>query len=192
MDVSVTTGQTVDLVPGDDLRQVRMGLGWGPITRTRPSGKVQRVAVDLDASALLVSAQKEILEVVYFGHMSTVDGSIRHSGDIVSGRGDGDDESIDVDLKAVSPDVAHIVFVVNSYSGQSFEQIANATARVVDSTRGDRELVRYTLTGFGRNTAVVMGSVSRSGPGWTFTAIGALGNARTARELEPLTLTALR
>ena len=84
-----------------------------------------------------------------------------HTGDNLTGKGDGDDESIMVDLPRVSPAVAHIVFVVNSFSGQNFTQIENATARVVDSADRDRELVRYQLSGSGSHTAVVMARLSR-------------------------------
>jgi tellurium resistance protein TerZ len=111
-----------------------------------------------------------------------------HTGDNLTGKGDGDDESIMVDLPRVPPAVAHIVFVVNSFSGQNFTQIENATARVVDSADRDKELVRYELSGSGSHTAVVMARVSRTGSGWSFTAIGTPGNARTADQLVPLAL----
>ena len=73
-------------------------------------------------------------------------------------------------------------------TGQNFSQIENATARVVDSADRDKELVRYELSGSRTHTAVVMARLSRTGAGWTFTAIGTPGNARTADQLVPLAL----
>lgn len=188
MGVNLTKGQTVSLVKesGGSLSQVRMGLGWDAIKKKGLFGGVKEVSVDLDASALLFSADRQVLDVVYYGNLRSKDNSLIHTGDNLTGQGEGDDESIMVDLPRVSPTVAHIVFVVSSYSGQNFSQIENAFARVVDSADRDKELVRYQLTGSGTHTAVVMARVSRQGNGWTFTAIGTPGNARTAEQLVPL------
>jgi tellurium resistance protein TerZ len=186
--VNLTKGQTVSLVKqsGGSLSQVRMGLGWDAIKKKGLFGGTKEVSVDLDASAILFAADKRVLDVVYYGNLRSKDDSLIHTGDNLTGAGDGDDESIMVDLPRVSPQVAHIVFVVSSYSGQNFSQIENAFARVVDSADRDTELVRYQLTGSGTHTAVIMARVSRQGTGWTFTAIGSPGNARTADQLVPL------
>jgi tellurium resistance protein TerZ len=186
--VNLTKGQTVSLVKqsGGSLSQVRMGLGWDAIKKKGLFGGTKEVSVDLDASAILFAADKRVLDVVYYGNLRSADNSLIHTGDNLTGAGDGDDESIMVDLPRVSPQVAHIVFVVSSYSGQNFSQIENAFARVVDSADRDTELVRYQLTGSGTHTAVIMARVSRQGNGWTFTAIGSPGNARTADQLVPL------
>ena len=188
MGVNLTKGQTVSLVKasGGSLSQVRMGLGWDAIKKKGLFGGTKEVSVDLDASAILFAADKRVLDVVYYGNLRSADNSLIHTGDNLTGAGDGDDESIMVDLPRVSPQVAHIVFVVSSYSGQNFGQIENAFARVVDSADRDKELVRYQLTGSGTHTAVIMARVSRQGAGWTFTAIGTPGNARTADQLVPL------
>jgi len=186
--VNLTKGQTVSLVKqgGGSLSQVRMGLGWDAMKKKGMFGGLKEVSVDLDASAILLDSNRQVLEVVYYGNLRSKDSSLMHTGDNLTGKGDGDDESIMVDLPRVSPAVAHIVFVVNSFSGQNFSQIENATARVVDSADRDKELVRYQLSGSGTHTAVVMARVSRSGPGWTFTAIGTPGSAQTAQQLVPL------
>jgi tellurium resistance protein TerZ len=186
--VSLTKGQTVSLTKqdGGSLSQVRMGLGWDAMKKKGLFGGSKQVSVDLDASALLLSADRQVLDIVYFGQLRSRDGSIMHTGDNRTGAGEGDDESIMVDLPRVPAEVVHIVFVVNSYSGQNFSQIENAVARAVDSADRDRELVRYELSGSGSHTAVVMARLSRSGGGWTFTAIGTPGEGRTADQLVPL------
>jgi len=186
--VNLTKGQTVSLVKdsGGALSQVRMGLGWDAIKKKGLFGGTKQVSVDLDASAILFAPDKRVLDVVYYGNLRSADDSLIHTGDNLTGAGEGDDESIMVDLPRVSPQVAHIVFVVSSYSGQNFSQIENAFARIVDSADRDKELVKYQLTGSGNHTAVIMARVSRQGNGWTFTAIGTPGNARTADQLVPL------
>ncbi|GAA2009623.1 TerD family protein [Nakamurella flavida] len=190
MSVSLTKGQTVSLTKsgGGELSQVRMGLGWDAITKRGMFGGTKQVSVDLDASALLLSTDRKVVDIVYFGQLRSKDGSITHTGDNRTGKGDGDDESILVDLPRVPATVAHIVFVVNSYTGENFSQIENAVARAVDSVDRDKELVRYELSGSGTHTAVVMARLSRSGSGWTFTAIGTPGEGRTADQLVPLAL----
>lgn len=188
MGVNLSKGQTVSLEKqgGGSLSRVRMGLGWDAIKKKKLFGGMKEIAVDLDASALLFAADGAMQEIVYYGNLRSKDGSLTHTGDNLTGQGEGDDESIIVDLPQVPASVTHIVFVVSSFSGQNFSQIENATARVVDSADRDRELVRYALSGSGTHTAIVMARVSRQGAGWTFTAIGTPGNARTARELAPL------
>ncbi|PJI95112.1 TerD family protein [Luteimicrobium subarcticum] len=197
MPVTLAKGQTIDLSKpdrGTDLTRVRMALGWdAKVVETRGLfGRVRRTErdIDLDASALLVSAGK-VVDIVYFGQLRSKDGSLQHTGDNLTGAGDGDDESILVDLGAVHASVEHIVFTVNSYSGESFAEIDNAYVRVVDSAARDAELARYTLTGSGPHTALVMARVSRTAAGWAFTAIGAPGRGRTAHELVALALATL-
>jgi tellurium resistance protein TerZ len=194
--ISLSKGQTVDLrkQDGGNLSRVRMGLGWDAkiVTKKGLFGGTKQVQrdIDLDASAIVISGGR-VLDTVYFGKLRSSDGAIQHTGDNLTGEGEGDDESINVDLGAVHGSVEHIVFVVNSYSGENFTEIDNAFVRVVDSMAGDTELARFQLTGSGTHTALVMARVSRTPAGWTFTAIGAPGNGRTARDLEPLALSIL-
>ena len=64
------------------------------------------------------------------------DGSIVHSGDNRTGEGDGDDESIQVNLEQLPAGVKHLVFTVNSFTGQNFEAVENAYCRIVDEVSG--------------------------------------------------------
>lgn len=193
MSINLNKGQTVNLTKSDggSLSRVRMGLGWDTkiVTKKGLFGGSKQVQkdIDLDASALLIGGGR-VLDTIYFGQLRSKDGSVQHTGDNLTGAGDGDDESIVVDLPAVHESVEHIVFVVNSFSGENFSEVDNAFVRVVDSNAGDQELAKFVLTGSGNHTALVMAKVSRSGGGWTFTAIGQPGNGRMARDLEPLAL----
>jgi tellurium resistance protein TerZ len=162
-----------------------MGLGWDAIKKKGMFGKLKDQSVDLDASALLFDQSGQLVDQVWFQQLKSKDGSIRHTGDNRTGAGEGDDESIVVDLQAVPANVTQIVFVVNSFTGENFSQIENAFCRLVDSTANDTELARYELTGSGSHNSQVMAKVSRAGSGWTMTAIGAIANGRTFRDLLP-------
>ena len=197
MGINLSKGQTIDLTKPDrsaGLTHVRMGLGWDVKVvqkKTLFGGtKEVRKAIDLDASALLIGGG-QVRDIVYFGQLRSKDASVQHTGDNLTGAGDGDDESILVDLARVHPEIEHIVFTVNSYSGETFEQIDNASVRVVDTTARDAELAKFTLTGSGPHTALVMARVSRTSDGWQLTAIGTPGQGRTAHQLQALALGSL-
>ncbi|KAB1657975.1 stress protein [Pseudoclavibacter chungangensis] len=182
--VSLAKGQGVTLRKegGVALEYVRMGLGWDPIQRRGLFGN-REIDVDLDASAFMF-AGPSIVDVAYYGQLISKDGSIRHSGDNLTGDGDGDDEIIHVDLTRVPPHVDQILFIVTSYKQHTFEQIANAFCRLVDGTT-NAELARFTLQGGMPFTAMAMAKVVRSGSDWKMQAIGEGFNARHPGEAAP-------
>ncbi|MEV6649240.1 TerD family protein [Streptomyces sp. NPDC051219] len=187
MSVNLSKGQQISLMKsgGGELTVVRMGLGWKSAPRKGFLARMTAREVDLDASAVLF-AGKEPVDVVFFQQLTSKDGSIRHTGDnLVGGAGQGgDDESIVVDLQRVPVHVDQIVFTVNSFTGQTFEEVESAFCRLVDETNG-QELARYTLSGGGRHTAQIMAKVHRSGTGWQMDAIGDPANGRTFQDLMP-------
>jgi tellurium resistance protein TerZ len=140
--------------------------------------------IDLDASALLFDAGGHLVDQVWFRHLKSNDGSVKHTGDNRTGDGAGDDESIKVDLPRVPANVATLVFTVNSFTGQDFSQIENAFCRVVDETN-EAEIARYDLTGSGRHTAQIMAKLTRDGNGWSMTAIGSPASGLTFEDLLP-------
>ncbi|WP_330457140.1 TerD family protein [Streptomyces sp. NBC_00820] len=186
MSVNLSKGQAVSLQKsgGGTLTAVRMGLGWKAAQRRGLFGSRTR-EVDLDASAVLFTG-KEVVDVVWFRHLVSVDESVRHTGDnLVGGAGrGGDDESIMVDLQRVPAHIDQIVFTVNSFSGQTFAEVENAFCRLVDVSTS-QELARYTLTGGGSATAQIMAKVTRQGDGWSMQAIGEPGHGRTIQDLAP-------
>ncbi|EFG06244.1 tellurium resistance protein TerZ [Streptomyces clavuligerus] len=200
--VNMTKGQAISLRKSDGatLTAVRMGLGWQAAPRRGLFGSRTK-EIDLDASAVLF-ADKQPVDVVFFRHLVSDDGSVRHTGDnLVGGAGSGgDDEAILVDLGRVPVHVDQIVFTVNSFTGQTFQEVQNAFCRIVDETNGE-EMARYTLDGGGHYTAQIMAKVhrARSGPpqgyskeptpgGWTMTALGNPANGRTFQDLIPAIL----
>ncbi|MQY12424.1 Stress response protein SCP2 [Streptomyces sp. RB5] len=189
MSVNLSKGQAISLEKqgGGSLSAVRMGLGWQAAPRRGLFGSRTR-EIDLDASAVLF-ADKQPVDVVFFRHLVSDDGSVRHTGDnLVGGAGQGgDDESILVDLQRVPVHIDQIVFTVNSFTGQTFAEVQNAFCRLVDETNG-QELARYTLTGGTNATAQIMAKVTRQGGGWTMTAIGTPAAGRTFQDLMPAIL----
>ncbi|WP_280716223.1 TerD family protein [Kitasatospora sp. MAP5-34] len=155
------------------LASVRMGLGWEPAGRGRD--------IDLDASCIAFDAQRNKVETAWFMKLNIFNGAIAHSGDNLTGEGEGDDEAITVHLEGLPPQVCGLVFVVNSFSGQRFTEIKNAYCRLLDATSG-QELVRFDLTRSEPHTGVVMCKLVRQYSGeWVMTAIGEYVDAKTAR-----------
>lgn len=185
MAISLQKGQTVSLSKsgGGTLTRVRMGLGWDAVEK-KGFFRSKQQEVDLDATAVLYDGSGTVVDQVWFQQLRSKDGSVQHTGDNRTGAGDGDDESIVVELGQLPASVRSMVFVVNSFTGQDFSQIENAFCRLVDETTGE-ELARYELTGSGSHTAQIMAKVSRDGTGWTMTAIGATAHGRTFRDLLP-------
>jgi tellurium resistance protein TerZ len=186
MTVSLSKGQKVSLEKrgGGSLSRVRMGLGWDAAKKKGLFGS-RRQSIDLDASALLFDAAGSLVDQVWFRQLNSKDGSVHHTGDNLTGAGEGDDESIQVDLSRLPAAVNTLVFTVNSFTGQNFSQIENAYCRLLDETAGDAELARYDLTGSGSHTAQIMAKVSRDGAGWSMTALGIPASGRTFHELLP-------
>ena len=184
MSVSLQKGQGVSLQKqdGGQLTLVRMGLGWDPIKKRGLFGS-RELEVDLDASAVMFADQQPV-DVAFFNHLRSNDGSVTHTGDNRTGHGDGDDESIMVDLPRVPAHVNTIFLTVTSYEGHTFEQIENAFCRLVDETNG-QELARYTLSGGYPAQAMVMAKLVRHGNGWGLQAIGEAAAGRTALDLVP-------
>jgi tellurium resistance protein TerD len=171
--VSLSKGGNVSLTKeAPNLTAVIVGLGWDARTTTGSD-------FDLDASALLTGAEGKVLSdqhFVFFNNLKSPDGSVEHTGDNITGEGEGDDEQIKVNLAGVPAEIAKIVFPVSIYEAetrqQSFGQVRNAFIRVVNQA-DDRELARYDLTeDASTETAMVFGELYRHGAEWKFRAIG--------------------
>ncbi len=173
MGVSLTKGGNVSLskeAPG--LTAVLVGLGWDARTTTGTD-------FDLDASAIMVKDDGEVFSdnhFIFFNNTTSPEGSVEHTGDNLTGEGEGDDEQIKVDLNSVPAEVDKIVFPVSIYEAESrsqgFGQVRNAFIRIVNQT-GGTEITRYDLTeDASTETAMVFGELYRSGAEWKFRAVG--------------------
>ncbi|MGV9546087.1 TerD family protein [Nocardia beijingensis] len=159
---------------GVPLEHVTVALGWDPAGRSRFFRR--REEIDLNVAALLFAADR-LVDVVYHEQLSSTDGAVRLHGDSMTGEGAGDDEIIAVDLSRIALQVTTVLFLVTCYTGQTFERIANAYCRVIDTVAG-AQLARHELTGGGSHTGLVLGRVRRTDGAWHFQAIGAGLRAR--------------
>ncbi|MQY02645.1 TerD family protein [Actinomadura macrotermitis] len=173
MGVSLAKGGNVSLSKAaPNLTAVTVGLGWDVRATTGAD-------FDLDASALLLGADGKVMSdqhFVFFNNLKSPEGSVEHTGDNLTGEGEGDDESINVDLTGVPPQCERIVFPVSIYDadkrGQNFGQVRNAFIRIVNRA-DNNELARFDLTeDASTETAMVFGELYRHGGEWKFRAVG--------------------
>ncbi len=180
MSVTLVKGQKVDLAKANTdagstspLTKLVAGAGWDA-----KSGK----SIDLDLVAVLKGTDGKAIAdangngtnldeaVVFFNNLNVA--GLAHSGDNLTGAGDGDDEQITVDLANVPANVDSIAIVVASYSGETFGEVENAFVRLVNAD-GNTELAKYELKdGMANTKGVELGCVKRNGSEWEFEATG--------------------
>ncbi len=173
MAVSLTKGGNVNLskeAPG--LVKIVVGLGWD-------ARATDGTAFDLDASAFLVKADGKVRsdnDFCFYNNKSVADGAVQHAGDNTTGAGDGDDETVKVDLSKVPADIDKVVFAVTIHDAearrQNFGQVSRAYIRVVNE-EGGAELARYDLSEDASiETAMIFGEIYRNAGDWKFKAVG--------------------
>jgi tellurium resistance protein TerD len=174
MAISLQKGQKVDLTKGNaGLTKLHIGLGWD--TNKYDGG----ADFDLDAAAFLLGENGKVqsdADFVFYGNLKHTSGSVEHTGDNLTGEGEGDDEVIKIDLSKVPPNIAKIDFTVTIYDAparsQNFGMVSNAFIRVVNDAN-NTELIRYDLgEDYSVETAVVVAELYRHGAEWKFNAIG--------------------
>jgi tellurium resistance protein TerD len=173
MAISLNKGGNLSLSKTDpNLVRILIGLGWD-------ERATDGAAFDLDASAFLLTATGKVRgdhDFIFYNQLRSQDGSVEHTGDNRSGQGDGDDETLLVDLSKVSPEIEKIAITVTIHDaqarGQNFGQIANAFIRVVNQDT-NVEVVRFDLAeDYSTETAMVFGEVYRHNGEWKFKAVG--------------------
>ncbi|MBQ1388095.1 MAG: TerD family protein [Clostridia bacterium] len=174
MSVNLSKGQKVSLTKGNPgLKNVVVGLGWD--VNQFDSG----ADFDLDASAFLLGASGKcaaVSDFIFYGNLNHPSGAVNHTGDNLTGEGEGDDESIKVDLSKIPANIEKIAFTATIYDAearrQTFGQVSNAYIRIYDEITGN-EILRYDLgEDFSIETAVVFGEVYKHNGEWKFNAIG--------------------
>ncbi|MBW7454534.1 TerD family protein [Paenibacillus sepulcri] len=177
--ISLVKGQKIDLTKGNSgLAKVVVGLGWDPVKSKGFFGGAKK-NVDCDASAILLNSEGKLAndnQVICFHNKKSPCGSVVHSGDNITGEGDGDDEQIFIDLAKVPADVHKVLVVVNIYDcvnrKQDFGMIQSAYIRILDGS-GSNELTKFNLSdNYAGLTALVCGELYRHGTEWKFAAIG--------------------
>jgi tellurium resistance protein TerD len=173
MAISLQKGGNVNLskeAPG--LSQLTVGLGWD-VRNT------DGAAFDIDSSAFLLKTDGKVRadqDFIFYNNLKSTDGSVQHSGDNRTGVGEGDDETVRIDLAKVPADVDRIAVCVTIHDAdnrrQNFGQVQKAFVRCVNSAT-NQEIARYDLSEDGSTeTAMVFGEVYRNGADWKFRAVG--------------------
>ena len=173
--VNLVKGQKVELTKSNPgLTKRNAGLGWD--VNSFDSG----AAFDLDAEAFLLSDTGKVTsdaDFIFYGNTTHASGSVEHTGDNRDGAGDGDDETIKIDLNRVPQNISRIAFTATIYDAavrnQNFGQVRNAFIRIYNPDTNE-ELVRYDLTeDFSIETALVIAELYRHNGEWKFNAVGA-------------------
>lgn len=174
MGISLQKGQKIDLTKGNPgLTKIIVGLGWDT---NKYSGGAD---FDLDASVFLLDKNGRaggIEDFIYYNNLVGGNGAVTHTGDNLTGDGEGDDEQIIVDLSQVPAHVEKLAFTVTIHEAvqraQNFGQVSNAFVRVVNESNG-QEVLRYDLgEDFSVETALVVCELYRHQGEWKFNAIG--------------------
>lgn len=150
-----------------------IGLGWD--TNESSTG----TAFDLDASVFILGENKKVISdahFIFYNNLNSPDNAVIHTGDNLTGDGDGDDEQIKIDLTKINPTVKEICIVVTIHEAetrkQNFGQVRNSYIRIVDDSN-NVELVKYELDeDFSIETAVEFGRIYNREGQWKFEAIG--------------------
>lgn len=177
--VALVKEQKLDLTKGTGLAILCIGLGWD----VAAAGST---AVDLDATIIALNAERKLKDgghVLYFGSPKNaagqpciLNGAMTHSGDNLTGAGEGDDETLTIDLAKLPEDVVEMEVFINIYEGESrnqkFGMVKNAFARMYDGVT-KAELAKYDLNeDYSSNTGVLMVRIYKHAGEWKVQALG--------------------
>lgn len=154
------------------LRNIVAGLGWD-------TNIVNGEEIDCDVSVFMLGENGKLPGegfFVFFNQLKSEDGAVIHFGDNLTGAGDGDDESIEIDLPKVSQKIENIFFTVTIHKaeerGHHFGQVSNAFIRIYNKNN-NAELCKFTLTDqFNGMDSVLISRLYRDGIDWKFEAMG--------------------
>lgn len=173
MAISLTKGQNVSLSKTDpSLKNVLVGLGWD-------ARSTDGQDFDLDASVFMATENGKVpsdRHFIFYNQLVSPCGGVEHTGDNLTGDGDGDDESVIVCLDKVESNIKSLFITVTIHDAearrQNFGQVSNAFVRIVNNDTSD-EIVRFDLSeDYSTETAMVFGEIYRHNGEWKFRAIG--------------------
>ncbi len=150
-----------------------IGLGWDTNATTTGTG------FDLDASVFILGENKKVLSdqhFIFYNNLQSPGGAVEHTGDNLTGDGDGDDEQVKVDLSKIDAAATEICVVVTIHDAeerkQNFGQVRNSFVRVFDAA-SNAEILKYELEeDFSIETAVEFGRIYKRNGEWKFEAVG--------------------
>ncbi len=174
MGINLGKGERINLSKeAPSLKKVGVGLGWD--TNSTDTGD----DFDLDASVFMLGANEKIpteKHFIFYNNLTSPDNSIKHTGDNLTGVGDGDDETILVELGKVDAAINELVFVATIHEAekrkQNFGQVRNAFIRLYDQET-NKEIAKYELDeDFSKETAIEFGKLYKKDGQWRFQAVG--------------------
>lgn len=160
------------------LRKIRVGLGWDA------NGTDTGTDFDLDATCFVLKNTSENKPVminerymIFYNNLRSPENAVVHSGDNRTGSGEGDDETIRVELALLPEETSELSFIVTIHEAgprkQNFGQVKNAYIVLYNDESG-AEVARYDLEeAFSTETAVQFGSLYKKDGQWLFKAVGA-------------------
>ena len=179
MTINLQKGQRISLKKeAPSLTRLMCGLGWDVAKKSGWFGSSPNL--DLDSFVICLDADRKLTQksdIVYFGNLRHSSGAITHLGDNLTGKGEGDDEQIIVDLPQVPSNISNLLFVINIYESrkrqQELSQVENAFVRLVDLSN-NKEIARYQLSGsqYQNKNGLILAEVYRKDGDWKMAAIG--------------------
>lgn len=169
MAINLQKGQRENI----DAPKFTIGLGWD--TNSSSTGS----AFDLDASLFILGDNKKLVSddhFIFYNNLTSPDGAVEHTGDNLTGDGDGDDEQVKIDLSKIDSRVSEVCVVVTIHEAearrQNFGQVRNSFIRIFDSV-SNQEILKYELEeDFSIETAVEFGRIYKREGKWKFEAVG--------------------
>lgn len=175
MAVSLTKGQRVSL--DNSMKLALVGLGWDT---NKYDGSAD---FDLDAAAFLLTSSGKVAsdnDFIFYNNLNGRNGAVVHTGDNLTGDGDGDDEVIMIDFTKIPDDIATIAITVTIHDAetrhQNFGQVSNAYVRVAkmadEFDMNGESVLKFDLEEeFSIETALVVCEIYRNAGEWKFKAI---------------------
>lgn len=177
MAINLQKGQRVSL--DSSIKHALVGLGWD--TNRYDGGQ----SFDLDASAFLLGENGKLLrdeDFIFYNNLESRNKAVVHTGDNLTGDGEGDDEVIMIDFTKIPSDIAKIAICVTIHDAearrQNFGQVSNAYIRIAKladefDTVGEPVLKFDLEEEFSIETALVVAEIYKKNGEWKFNAVAA-------------------
>lgn len=173
MAISLSKGGNISLskeAPG--LKTIFVGLGWDARVTDGSS-------FDLDASLFMLKEDGKVKserDFIFYNQKESACGSVKHLGDNLTGEGAGDDETIEINLEKVPPEIKKLIVAVTIHEAEArklnFGMVSSAFIRIVNK-ENNNEIARFDLSeDASLNQAMIFGEVYRHGNEWKFKAVG--------------------
>lgn len=183
MSINLSKNSTISLTKEvEKLSSITVGLGWDVAKSKGFLASIFGTAsIDLDASCLLIDENLNVLDSVWYAQLKSKCKSVIHQGDNLTGKGDGDDEKITINLTKLPNSVKYIAVTVNSFRGQTFDKVENAFCRILDQS--SNEICRFTLNEKGGHTGIYIGLLTYKNKEWNFTSKGVNANGSNVNQI---------